>query len=314
MYFYIPAITIIALLLLSFLLIIISFVITFKSSKPKKKRKEEFEMPPGKIYLPYKEQLIEWMKQYRSLPQEDFYITSYDGLKLHGKYFEFVKGAPIEIMFHGYRGNAERDLCGGVERCKRANINVLVVDQRAHGESEGKAITFGIKERFDCKSWVDFAVKHFGDDVVLYITGISMGASTVLMASSLDLPSNVKGIVADCGFSSPKEIIKETVKKMHLPPKLMYPFIKFGAKVFGKFNIEETSPLEELKKCKIPVIFFHGDTDNFVPHYMSQDNFEACASEKKKIIITPNAGHGLCFMLDMDGYIKELQEFLYVLK
>ena len=111
---------------------------------------------------------------------------------------------------------------------------------------------------------IDFAVKQFGSDVKIVLTGISMGAATVLMASGKQLPKNVVGVLADCGFSSPKEIIKKCAKDQHYPVKLIYPFIKLSAKIFGHFDLEEYSPLEAMKTCKVPVIFFHGLFDRIL--------------------------------------------------
>ena len=176
----------------------------------------------------------------------------------------------MEILFHGYRGDAERDLSKGIERCFKLNRNALIVDLRGIGESEGNVITFGIKERKDCLTWINFAIKEFGNNVEIIITGISMGAATVMMASSMDLPKNVIGTLADCGYSSPKDIIKKVIKQIHLPTFIFYPLIKLGAKLFGKFNLEEYSPYESVQKSKVPIIFIHGNVDNFVPCDMSE--------------------------------------------
>ena len=268
----------------------------------------EFDIPPGKVYLPYRDQMITWQKQVRQLPVEHFSITAFDGIPLHGKFYEFAPGAVIELMFHGYRGSAERDLCGGVQRAFSLGRSVLLVDQRTAGKSGGHTITFGINEHQDCLAWVDFAVKHFGPEIKLILTGISMGAATVVIASGCDLPENVVGILADCGYSSAKEIIYKCSRDMKLPPKLMYPFIKLGARLFGHFDLDETSPIEAVKRCKKPIIFFHGEEDGFVPCYMSQMVYEACTSPKRIVTMT-GADHGMCFLADPDGYLKNVAEF-----
>ncbi len=267
-----------------------------------------FSLPVGKIYEEHSDIMRSWAEEVKNMPYEQFYITSFDGLKLSGKYYEYSKGAPIELMFHGYRGSAERDLCGGVQRCFKLGRNALLVDQRGIGESEGNVITFGINERKDCLKWIDFLIKHFGQNVKIIICGISMGASTVLMAAGEELPSNVIGVLADCGYNSAKEIIKSVIEKLGLPKNLAYPFVKLGARIYGHFNLEETTPEAALKKCKIPVIFFHGDTDDFVPCEMSQKNYEACVS-KKKLVTIKGAGHGLSYIIDPDLYLDSLKEF-----
>ena len=264
--------------------------------------------PNGGVYDPYKENMDKWLKETRALPHEEFSITSFDGLKLYGKYYEFKKGAPIELMFHGYRGSAERDLCGAAQRCFKVGRSALIVDLRAAGKSEGNVITFGINEHRDCLSWVDFMVGHFGSQVKIVLAGISMGASTVLMAASKPLPPNVIGVLADCGFSSAKAIIKKVISDMKLPPDMSYPFVRLGAKLFGHFDLEELSVVEAMKNCRVPAIFYHGEKDGFVPCDMSRENFEACIA-KKRLVIMPDADHGLCYPVEPERYVQELKDF-----
>ena len=269
---------------------------------------DEYPIPDGKVYEPFRERMVTWIKETRKLPHEDFYITSADGLKLHGRYYEYAPGAPIELMLHGYRGNAERDLCGGVQRCFHLGRSALVVDQRASGESQGKVITFGLRESDDCRRWVDFMVAHFGPDVKIILTGISMGASTVLMAAAAPLPEQVKGVLADCGYTSAKAIMQKVIRQIKLPPKLLYPFVRLGAVLFGGFDPDRVSPLAAAKDITLPVIFFHGDNDDYVPWEMSRENYEACTC-RKQLVIIPGAGHGLAYPVDKFGYLEALDAF-----
>ena len=269
---------------------------------------DEYEIPPGEIYEQYREEMIGWMKEARAIPHEKVSTKSFDGLTLYGKYYECKKGAPIELLFHGYEGDAERDLCGGVQRCFSLGRNAILVDQRGSGDSEGHVISFGINERRDCLSWIDFILEKFGEDQLIMLGGISMGASTVLMAAGEKLPKNVVYAVGDCGYTSAKEIICKIAKEVGFPPKLAYPFIKLGAKLFGKFDLEETSPIEAMKTCTIPVMFFHGDEDAFVPCEMSERLYEACPT-KKRFVKVKGAGHGLAYPLDKEGYVNAIKEF-----
>ena len=282
--------------------------VAFYSPPRKPLPKDHIEIPAGKIYEPFRPKMEEWVRQTRALPQEHFEITAFDGLKLRATYYEFAPGAPVELMFHGYRGNAERDLPGGVQRCFACGRSAFVVDQRCSGRSEGRTITFGINERKDCLRWVDFLVEHFGPEVKIILTGISMGASTVVMASGEALPPNVIGILADCGYSSQKAIQMKVIREMGLPPKLSYPFVKLAARLLGGFNLEETTPLEALKACKVPVIFFHGEDDDFVPCDMSREMYDACPT-RKCLCTIPGAGHGLSYAVDPDTYLRVLKEF-----
>ena len=278
-------------------------------AKPRKPRPADFiDLPRGEVYEPFHEKMELWVREIRALPRQHFAITSFDGLKLTATYYEFAPGAPVELMFHGYRGNAERDLPGGVQRCFACGRSAFVVDQRCAGGSGGNTITFGINERKDCLKWIDFLISHFGPDVKIILTGISMGASTVVMAGGEALPENVIGILADCGYHSQKEIQMKVIREMGLPPKLSYPFVKLAARIFGRFDLEETTPMEALKTCTVPVIFFHGEADDFVPCHMSRKMYEACPT-RKCLCTIPGAGHGLSYAVDPERYLRVLKEF-----
>jgi len=266
------------------------------------------DLPNDPVYEPFRERMENWIRQTMSLPRQTFTITSFDGLKLCAKFYEYAPGAPIELMFHGYRGNAERDLSGGVQRCFSLGRSAFIVDQRCSGKSDGHVITFGIKEHRDCLAWVEFMVNHFGPDVKIILCGISMGASTVLMAAGKPLPENIIGVLADCGFSTAKDIIKKVIRQMGLPAGLAYPFVKLGARLYGGFDLEETSALEAMKRCTVPVIFFHGEDDGFVPCEMSRINYEACAA-KKMLVTVPGADHGLSYPVEPERYLTALREF-----
>ena len=302
-YLLIPLILILLTLISSF----VCFMTVFYSRN--KPSNEEFPIPKGEIYEVFREDMIGWMKQFKSLPHTDVEITSYDGLKLRGKYFEYEKGAPAEILFHGYRGSSYRDLCGGVYRCFELGRNALVVDQRAHGESEGHLITFGARESRDCIEWINFYVNNIDADAKIIITGISMGAATVMITAGKALPKNVVGVLADCGYTSAKDIIKKVIRDIKLPSRLIYPLVRLGAILYGGFDPSKVSPKEALKGASLPVIFLHGDTDLFVPCSMSEENFAVCASEKKELVKIEGAGHGLAFPKDRDKYFQALRDF-----
>ena len=284
------------------------FRMAFYAPRKKLSDSEEIDIPEGEIYEPFRPQMEKWTREVRAMPREHFTITSFDGLELHGDFFEYAPGAPIELMLHGYRGSAERDLSGGVQRCFLLKRSVLLVDQRCSRRSQGDVITFGIREHRDCLSWLDFMVDHFGPERKIILTGISMGAATVMMAADKDLPSNVIGILADCGYTSPKDIICKVIRDMKLPPALGYPFVKLGAFLFGHFDLEEASPEQALKNAKVPVIFYHGEADDFVPCDMSRRNFQVCTS-RKALITVPGAGHGLSYPVEPERYLETLKEF-----
>lgn len=289
---------------------LVCFFLVFRSKKSKPMPPDVYDIPPGKAYQEHREQIVSWIKGARELPHEQIQIKSFDGLRLVGYYYEYKKGAPMEIIFHGYRGNAERDVSGGIFRCHNLGRNVLIVDQRTAGKSEGRVITFGIRERRDCLAWIEYATERFGKDTDIIITGVSMGAATVVMAAACELPENVKAAVADCGYTSAREIIRRVIKKMGLPVCVFYPFVRLGALLFGGFRLESDSPIDCVRRARIPIIFIHGDADNFVPTEMSVRMHAECVS-KKELFIVKGAGHGLAYPVDMRGYENALRDFSF---
>ena len=270
-----------------------------------KRQSEEYDVPVSK----YREKVIENILFLMQTPFEDVEIMSDDSLKLYGRYYHVKDSAPVAIMFHGYRSNAFRDGNGGFRIALKYGLNVLMPDQRSHGKSEGDTITFGIKERYDCAGWVNYAIKRFGPDVKIVLIGLSMGAATVMMASDIVPKENVKGIIADCGYSSPKEILKEVARQMKYPVSLSYFFLRIGARVFGGFDVEESTSLKSLQKTNIPILFIHGEADGFVPCNMSRHCHRMCASDKQ-IFTVKNATHGTSYYLDTEGYTKTTTDFL----
>lgn len=300
-------ILLVLLILIILAIMIYAYFATFYSSN-KKADSDAIKLPNQPIYTSFKDVIIKDIMDVRKLKYKQYFIKSFDGLLLSAKYYEHYKNAPIEIMFHGYRGSSERDLSTGVKRAALCGHNVLLIDQRASGNSQGHTISFGINEHKDCLRWITFIKKKFGIHTKIILTGISMGAATIMMTSSLKLPKNVIGLIADCGYTSPKEIIKKVIKDMKLFPNLLYPFVYFSARVFGKFKLNETSPIECVRKTKLPIIFFHGTIDSFVPHEMSKTLFKECKS-KKYIFIVENAEHGISYLVEPEKYINYVKQF-----
>ena len=242
-------------------------------------------------------------------PYESINITSFDGSKLFARYYHVADDAPVHIMFHGYKSSSILD-CSGVSHfaCQLGH-NAIVVDQRSHGQSEGTVITFGVKERKDCLAWIEYAMKRFGNDVPIMLFGLSMGAATVLMVNDLKLPKNVKGIIADCPYSSPKEIIMKVAKEMHFPPHVMLPFVWLGGRIFGHFNLFESSAIEAIKTSELPILILHGNADELVPCDMSQHMLLSGAKDIR-LELFEGAGHGLSYIILPDKYEKTVVEFI----
>lgn len=245
-----------------------------------------------------------------ALSYEEVRITSDDGLTLYGRYYHVEDGAPLQIQMHGYRGNAYRDFCGGHYVARKMGHNTLVVDQRAHGRSEGHTISFGIQERMDCLRWIRYAVNRFGSETPIFLVGVSMGAATVLMASDLNLPENVVGIIADCPYSSPKEIIIKVCGDMKLPGRLAYPFVVLAGLVFGGFRLWTSSAVESVKHAKTSILILHGEDDRFVPCDMSRKIRDANPG-RVKLETFPDAGHALSCLEDPQRYEQAVRRFVF---
>lgn len=236
-------------------------------------------------------------------------IQSRDGLTLSGRYYHIADGAPIAIGYHGYKSSWLTDFCGGADIAFQMGQNVLLIDERAHGKSQGHSITFGIKERQDLICWVEYVLKRFGPDTRILLYGVSMGGATVIMASELDLPENVKGIVADCPYSAPLDVILEVGRQTGYPAKLIRPFVILGAKIYGGFDIKETSGVQAVRHSKIPILIIHGEDDTFVPPEMSLKIQQANPDIVERHTF-PGAYHALSYMLDTPRYQKLVADFM----
>lgn len=276
---------------------------------PEKKNADSHDFPEELHYGDQAGRIHTLIQNAEKLRYEDVYVESIDHLRLHGKFYHISDDAPTEILVHGYQSIALRDFCGGLQLAIRAGHNALLIDQRAHGQSEGKALSFGILERYDCAVWIEYIRKRLGENSRIILVGISMGAGTVLEAGGLDLPENVVGIIADCGYTSPSDIIRKVAMDRHLPAKLIYPLVRLGGRLFGGFDMEEDSAEKAMTRCQLPVLFLHGEDDSFVPCEMSRRNYAACAG--KKVLVTfPGAEHGLSYLVDPERYSRAVSDFL----
>lgn len=273
-----------------------------------KRKHAYYKLPESSQYDEKRNAMVDLVSSVAEVPAEEVRIHSHDGLTLFGRYYETEKGAPLQIQFHGWRGGSIRDMAGANTIARNNGQNVLLVDERAHGLSDGHTTTFGVKERYDVLSWVNYAIGRFGPDVKIVLSGVSMGGAVVLMASDLDLPPNVKGIIADSPFASPKSIICKVAEDRHIPSGCAWPFVVASARIFGHFSINEFSALEAVKKAKVPILLIHGTGDRFVPCDMSRQIAENCASPVE-LEIFENAPHGVSYLWDTDRYVKIETEF-----
>ena len=257
---------------------------------------------------PYAEIITKGIDYINETEHKWVYTKSFDGLKLAARYYNNKSDKTI-ILFHGYRSSSVIDFSCAVEFYMNLGFNILLVDQRSHGKSEGKFITFGVKERYDVLRWVEFINKRYNVERIV-ISGISMGATTVMMAANLELPSNVCCIISDCGFTSPVDIIKRVAKRnFKINGGFIIPILNIGCRLFGGFDIYKISTVDTLANSKLPILFIHGKADDFVPCEMSELSFKAAAGEKK-ILIVEGAGHGLSFLIDTENVKSQISEFI----
>ncbi len=247
---------------------------------------------------------------YDTLEKEDVWIESFDGLKLHGTLIKNGDGKKLLIEAHGYRSYPEHDFIASLPYFYKKGLSVLFIDQRAHAKSEGEYITFGVYERLDMRDWVYFAMEKLGTDIEIVLHGISMGASTVLMASALDLPENVKGIIADSGFTSPHDIfVKVLENAFHAKPFPILNITEQMAIVKAHFGFKDASTLDAMAENTRPVLFVHGEDDDFVPIEMTMANYEACTAEKSFVYVK-GALHACGYLIDRESCERELDAFL----
>ena len=302
----IPAALIAAVLLLSYL----AYRKAFYSSP--KHRTEPLEPPHGEQYKKHAARMGELIGMMREIPYERVEITARDGTRLIGRYIHVSDGAPLQIQCHGYRGGPVRDFCGGNKLAREMGHNTLLIEHRAHGGSEGHTITFGILERYDCLDWVNYAIDRFGRETKILLVGVSMGAATVLMTVGLTLPPQVRGVIADAPYSSPQAIIGKVCGEMGFPPALAMPLIRLGARLWGHFDVRADAPTEAVKKAQIPLLVIHGEDDRFVPCDMSREILVSAAEAGRdiKLLTVKNAGHGLSFIEEPEGYRREMYLFV----
>ncbi len=250
----------------------------------------------------------EYSKKLKCREHEKIIIQNREGTELVAHYFPAEKEKRLVIAMHGWRSSWSFDYGGVIDFLLDEGCSVIIAEQRCHGESGGEYIGFGVYERYDCLDWINYANDRFGNSIPIYLCGVSMGATTVLMAAGLELPNNVKGIIADCGFTSPREIWTHVMKNnLKISGKLAYPIANYYVSKKAGYDGEDASTVEAMKNCKVPILFVHGDADKFVPLEMTNKNHDACASDKK-LLIVKGAAHGASYFKDTFNYQKLVKE------
>lgn len=277
---------------------------------PVKNQNDVMRPMNGANYIKYRKETNDLIEELLAKKCELVYIKSRDGLKLEARYYESEnKDAPIAICAHGYRGTSIRDFCGGAKLLSSLGLSLLLISERGCMGSEGHTVTFGVKEKYDILDWVEYIKKLKGANAKIYLMGVSMGAHTVLAVASSLIESNVRGIIADCPYTSSLAIIESVMAKKHFPHWLFYPLVKASTSIWGSFHLTRQGAVESVRNTDIPILLIHGTMDNLVPYTMSEEIYSA-NKEKVKLIKVEGADHALSYMVDNKLYTKSVETFI----
>ena len=243
-------------------------------------------------------------------PMEDRFITSRDGLRLHAYYLRAKDAKRIVLLGHGYRGSGFGDFANTAKFLHENGCDLLFVDQRCCGKSEGRYITFGAKEQWDILDWTYMLAKEDTSHLPVYLYGESMGAAAILMASGHGLPECVKGIICDCGFSSMKQQLRDIAGEwFHLGfIELLLLRVDLFCRIFAHFKMSDADASKGLAVNKVPVLFFHGEKDTYVSVQNSIRNHAICRAPKE-LVIVDGARHLCSAYVDEELYRKKILEF-----
>ena len=298
-------IVIASILVVLFVAILLLYINIFYS--PLKGQLSDFNLRGSKNFAGYEEELKALIIKLMERPYEEIYIQSFDKLKLHARLFENKGSNKVAILCHGYRGTAYRDFCGGANEAIELGYSVILIDERAHGSSQGHSITFGIREVQDLLSWVAYARERFGQEINLALIGISMGGATVLMAAD-KVGENVK-IIADSPYSSPKIMLKETISSIHLPIFIFYPLLYITSILFAHTNLNKLSAYDSVKQTNNKVLIIHGNKDSVVNYKISEALYQTYP-DKIQYELFDGADHGVSYLADTQRYRKIIKDFL----
>jgi fermentation-respiration switch protein FrsA (DUF1100 family) len=262
-------------------------------------------------WLSYQKEAQAGLDELARMEKEEVSIASFDGLKLRGHLYPVAGARRTFLLVHGYRSTGYNDFnAQAVYYIQALRANVLIIDQRAHGSSEGKRMDFGLSERYDVCAWAEFLTQRFGAEQDLFLNGISMGCASVLLAAELPLPGTVRGVIADCGYTSPWEEFAFLMKwDMHVPIRPLLYVAEGFTRYFAHWDFRSITPKKAVAKLKLPVLFLHGGADTFVPPWMTRENYAACASEKE-LLIVPGAIHAQSYFGDPPAVQAAIARFV----
>lgn len=272
-----------------------------------KKARVASRSPGSEECLAYVNELARGLAENRDIVNVG--ITSRDGVHLAGHWYPCENAKRIIVAMHGWRSEWSYDFSLIADFWHSEGCSILFAEQRGQNNSGGDYITFGHLERYDCLDWTRFVDGENTEGLPIYLAGISMGASTVLMAASLELPENVRGIIADCGFTSAYGVWRHVVNNnLHLPYGLYGYFADEICKKRISVDSRNITTVNALQEARVPVAFIHGSDDRFVPVEMTYKNYKCCASPKE-LMIVPGADHGMSYYTERERYEEFIRAF-----
>ena len=241
---------------------------------------------------------------------QDCYMKSRDGLILHARYLPAENAKRFILLCHGYKGSGFGDFAYTSRFLHENQCNLLFIDQRCCGESKGEYITFGAMEQYDVQRWAYYIAKRNQQKLPIYLYGESMGASSVLMASGHKLPNEVRALIADCGYRSMKEQVKEMAANwfhLHWIGLLLLRLDLF-CKTLAGFRMRDADTTKAMEKNRRPVLFFHGSADTYVDQKNSRYNYSICQAPKELVVI-PGAKHLCSAYVEPELYRQKILSF-----
>lgn len=239
-------------------------------------------------------------------------ILSVDGQKLRGYLYPADKPSDVYVFCsHGYRSSGKREYSVTTKYYHDKGFNVLIVDHRSLGESEGKYIGFGYHESRDSINWLNYLISRFGEGIQIIMHGVSMGSATVmLMCGDENLPANVKFAIADCGYTSAWNEFAHNLSLAHVPTFPLLNGVNAVSRVFAKYDFKDTDTLAAVSRADIPMLFVHGKDDTFVPTYMAQQLFDAYGGPYKDLLLVDGAWHAESYRKNSAAYEEKINEFV----
>lgn len=252
-------------------------------------------------------------------PYENIYVNASDGVTLHARLYENkssgtnATAAATAVLIHGHKSTGDCDFALTSKFIFNLGYTLLVIDQRAHGKSGGKYITFGTLEGDDVAIWARYLTEKYGAEHKIILYGISMGASTALLTAARygGVGSlTISGVIADCGYGSAFDEFAYLLRtKYHLPARPVLAVAGMLCRIVGGFNLANINVTDAVSIIKCPVLFIHGDSDRYIPVDYTLDNYEACGSQKDLLIVN-GAGHATSVLANTPVYFAKLKDFL----